>query len=39
VTSATYTDASLNVAYFSDDADTVTGCAASAPIGHLTRVV
>lgn len=38
-TSATYADASLNVAYFYDEANTVTGCAASAPIGHLTRVV
>jgi len=39
VTSATYADASLNVAYFYDEANTATGCAASAPIGHLTRVV
>jgi RHS repeat-associated protein len=39
VTSATYADASLNVAYFYDEANTVTGCAASSPVGHLTRVV
>ncbi|MEX1826807.1 RHS repeat-associated core domain-containing protein [Luteibacter sp. CQ10] len=39
VTSATDADASLNVAYFYDEANTATGCAASAPVGHLTRVV
>ncbi|WP_426285608.1 RHS repeat-associated core domain-containing protein [Luteibacter sp. E-22] len=39
VTSATYADASLNVAYFYDEASTMTGCAASSPVGHLTRVV
>jgi len=37
--SASYTDASLNVAYHYDEANTVTGCAASAPIGRLTRIV
>ena len=37
--SASYTDTTLNAAYHYDEANTVTGCAASAPIGHLTRVV
>lgn len=39
VTSATYADATLNVAYFYDEANSVTGCSASSPIGHLTRIV
>lgn len=38
-TSASYADTSLNVAYHYDEANTVTGCTASAPIGRLTRVV
>jgi RHS repeat-associated protein len=38
-TSASFTDASLNVAYHYDEANSVTGCSASAPIGRLTRVV
>lgn len=37
--SATYSDATLNVAYHYDEANAVTGCAASAPIGRLTRIV
>ncbi|WP_354513377.1 MULTISPECIES: RHS repeat-associated core domain-containing protein [unclassified Luteibacter] len=37
--SAFYSDATLNVGYHYDEANTVTGCAASAPIGHLTRIV
>lgn len=37
--SASYADTTLNAAYHYDEANTVTGCAASAPIGHLTRVV
>ncbi|MDF3983427.1 RHS repeat-associated core domain-containing protein, partial [Luteibacter sp. PPL201] len=39
VTSATYADPSLNVAYHYDEANTVTGCATSSPVGRLTRVV
>ncbi|KAF1006253.1 MAG: putative deoxyribonuclease RhsB [Luteibacter sp.] len=38
VISASYADASLNVAYHYDEANTVTGCSASAPVGHLTRI-
>jgi RHS repeat-associated protein len=37
--SASYSDATLNVAYHYDEANAVTGCAASAPIGRLTRIV
>jgi RHS repeat-associated protein len=37
--SASYSDASLNVAYYYDEANATTGCVASAPIGRLTRVV
>jgi RHS repeat-associated protein len=37
--SASYSDASLNVAYYYDEANAATGCAASAPIGRLTRIV
>lgn len=36
---AVYADDALNVAYHYDEADTVTGCAASAPVGRLTRIV
>ena len=39
VISASYADASLNVAYHYDEANTVTGCGASAPVGRLTRIV
>lgn len=35
----TYPDASSNVAYDHDEANSVTGCSSSAPIGRLTRVV
>lgn len=38
-TLAGYADTSLNVSYHYDEANTVTGCAASAPIGRLTRIV
>lgn len=37
--SAVYTDATLNIAYHYDEANTVTGCTASYPVGHLTRIV
>lgn len=37
--SASWSDATLNVAYHYDEANAVTGCAASAPIGRLTRIV
>jgi len=39
VVSTTYADASLNVAYYYDEANTITGCAASQPLGRLTRIV
>jgi len=35
----TYPDASSNVVYDYDEANAVTGCASSAPIGRLTRIV
>jgi RHS repeat-associated protein len=35
----TYADTTLNVAYYFDDANTVTNCASSSPVGRLTRVV
>jgi RHS repeat-associated protein len=38
-TSATYVDTSLNVAFHYDEANTVTGCVGSFPVGRLTRVV
>jgi len=34
-----YTDTTLNVSYAYDEANAVTGCSASRPIGRLTRVV
>jgi RHS repeat-associated protein len=34
-----YTDTTLNVSYAYDEANAVTGCSASSPIGRLTRVV
>lgn len=37
--SASYSDATLNVAYHYDEANAVTGCAASSPVGRLTRIV
>jgi RHS repeat-associated protein len=38
-TSTTYTDTTANVTYTYDEANSVTGCATSAPIGRLTRMV
>jgi RHS repeat-associated protein len=38
-TSTSYADTSLNVAYTYDEANTITGCPYSVPIGRLTRVV
>lgn len=37
--SVSYADASLNMAFHYDEADSVTGCASSFPVGRLTRVV
>lgn len=37
--SLTYVDTTLNAAYKYDEANSVTGCATSSPIGHLTRIV
>ena len=34
-----YPDASSNVTYYYDEANTVTGCASSSPIGRLTRII
>ncbi|HEY0199868.1 MAG TPA: RHS repeat-associated core domain-containing protein [Rhodanobacter sp.] len=34
-----YADSTLNVSYDYDEANTVTGCSSSQPIGRLTRVV
>jgi RHS repeat-associated protein len=39
LTSTHYTDTTQNVSYTYDEANTVTGCSASAPIGRLTRVI
>ena len=39
VTATTYVDTSLNVAYHYDEADSVTGCVGSYPVGRLTRMV
>jgi len=39
LTSTSYTDTTLNVAYHYDDANTVTGCTSSWPVGRLTRVI
>lgn len=38
-TATTYSDSSLNVAYFYDEPNSTTGCNASYPIGKLSRVV
>ena len=38
-TALTYSDSSLNVAYFYDEPNTTTGCTTSYPIGKLTRIV
>ncbi|WP_266169712.1 RHS repeat-associated core domain-containing protein [Dyella subtropica] len=34
----TYTDPTLNVSYTYDEANSVTGCSSSSPVGRLTRV-
>ena len=39
LTSTSYTDTTLNVAYHYDDANTVTGCTSSWPVGRLTRLI
>ena len=39
LTSTHYTDTTQNVSYTYDEANTVTGCSASAPTGRLTRVI
>jgi len=39
LTSTSYVDSTLNVSYAYDEANTVTGCSNSSPIGRLTRVV
>lgn len=36
---ASYVDSTLNAGYHYDEADSVTGCTNSSPIGRLTRVV
>ncbi|WP_266168928.1 RHS repeat-associated core domain-containing protein [Dyella subtropica] len=35
----TYTDPTLNVGYTYDEANSVTGCSSSSPVGRLTRVI
>ena len=37
--STSYADTTLNVTYTYDEANTVTGCTSSNPIGHLTRMI
>lgn len=37
--SLSYADTTLNASYKYDEANSVTGCAASSPIGRLTRIV
>ncbi len=37
--STSYADATLNISYHYDEANAVTGCAASAPVGRLTRII
>ncbi|RUL68364.1 RHS repeat-associated core domain-containing protein [Dyella choica] len=37
--SASYVDTTQNITYTYDESNTVTGCPASYPIGHLTRIV
>lgn len=37
--SMAYSDAELNVALHYDEADSVTGCASSKPVGQVTRIV
>ncbi|WP_239948909.1 RHS repeat-associated core domain-containing protein [Dyella terrae] len=38
-TATTYADGTLNVAYAYDEANSVTGCPASYPVGRLTRII
>nr|WP_199038415.1 RHS repeat-associated core domain-containing protein [Dyella sp. ASV24] len=38
-TATTYVDGTLNVAYAYDEANSVTGCPASYPVGRLTRII
>jgi len=38
-TATTYADGTLNVAYGYDEPNSVTGCAASYPVGRLTRII
>ncbi|MDR3443702.1 RHS repeat-associated core domain-containing protein [Dyella sp.] len=38
-TATTYADSTLNVAYAYDEANSVTGCPASYPVGRLTRTI
>ena len=37
--SASYPDSTQNITYHYDEANSVTGCSSSYPIGHLTRIV
>jgi RHS repeat-associated protein len=39
LTAKTYADATLNVSYKFDEADSVTGCTGSVSKGHLTRII
>ncbi|MET4678306.1 MULTISPECIES: RHS repeat-associated core domain-containing protein [unclassified Luteibacter] len=39
VTAQTFADTSLNATYAYDEANSITGCTASKPIGRLTRIV
>ena len=39
ILSTSFTDPTLNVVYHYDEANTITGCASSKPIGRLTRIV
>ena len=39
LTAITYPDSTLNVAYHYDEANAVTGCATSFPVGRLTRMI
>jgi len=39
VQAVTYSDSSLNASYHYDESNSITGCAGSFPVGHLTRLV
>jgi RHS repeat-associated protein len=39
LTGVSYADSTLDVGYHYDEADTVTGCSSSYPLGRLTRVI